>query len=164
MKKNSKLLRGKILLLYYYLIIYLKINIITRMSTFRKANEFDQPPSYLNKLRVYFDRMVPQMIRLYNQKRKGEKGCWITTILPSLVERQVRMSTGNLNVGASMIESEFTPASSLESAELREFLNNFEIENSLPLIVVNSVKTMDNAHLIIVGNNSDQTIYDLGDY
>ena len=134
------------------------------MSSFRKANEYEQPPSYLNKLRVYFDRMAPQMIRLYNQKRKGEKGCWVTTVLPSLVDRQVRISTGNLNIGASMIESEFTPVSNFESAELHEFLNNFEIKNSLPLIIVNSVKSMDNAHLIIVGRNSDQTVYELGDY
>jgi hypothetical protein len=136
------------------------------MSEFRRSNEYEEVPTYLTKLRTHFDQMAPQMIRRHKTQRPGEKGCWVTTVLPSLVERQIRMSSGNLNLGAAMIESEFTPASQFECEELREFLNSFTIDQSLPLVVVNSVKTIDNAYLIVVGQgqNADQTVYRLGDY
>lgn len=136
------------------------------MSDFRKLSENEDTPVYLTKLRTYFNQISGQMIRNHKSRRNSEKGYWITTVLPSLVDRQIRMSSGNLNAGSSMIEFEFVPISSspFKNSELISYLNENDVEKTLPIVVINSVKQIDNAYLIIVGENADQNVYALGDY
>ena len=116
-------------------------------------------PSYIEKLRVYFKAMLPNMIKNYQRSKEGQKGCWITTILPSLLDRQIRMSSGKLSM-TSMIESEFVPVSKIGNPDLRKFLEEFEIKDSLPLVIINSVSTVDGYHMVIITNNN-QKVYSL---
>ena len=116
-------------------------------------------PSYIEKLRVYFKAMLPNMLKNYQRSKEGQKGCWVTTILPSLLDRQIRMSSGNLAM-TSMIESEFVPISKIENNDLRKFLEEFEIKDSLPLVIINSVSTVDGYHMVIISNNN-QKVYSL---
>jgi len=126
---------------------------------FKEIDQVYSRPSYVEKLRVYFKTMLPNMLKNYQRSKEGQKGCWVTTILPSLLDRQIHMSSGNLSM-TSMIESEFVPVSKIENTDLRKFLEGFEIKDSLPLVIINSVSTVDGYHMVIISNNN-QKVYSI---
>jgi hypothetical protein len=66
------------------------------------------------------------------------------------------MSSGNLS-NSSMIESEFIPLNKIGNQDLYKFLESLEItRDNLPLVIINSVSTVDGYHLILIGDSENK--------
>jgi hypothetical protein len=127
-------------------------------------DEYNTKPRYIEKLRTYFEEKRSNILRAYQKKNPNEKGAYLTTVFPSLLDRQIRMSKG-LPPESSPIDLEFYPLTKVQNAELYDFLNNFEIKDSFPLLIVNSVSSVDGFYMIIIGggngNQESKMVYNL---